>query len=82
MNSYDAILRDVAEFLAANYDLTLHSLAPEATLEDLGFDSLGMFSVMTLLENKHGLRFEGTMLAGLRTVGDLLALLRAQSSTI
>jgi hypothetical protein len=35
---------------------------------------------MTLLENKHGLRFEGAMLGGLRTVGDLLALLRAQSS--
>jgi acyl carrier protein len=80
MNSYETIRRDVAEFLATNYDIALDSLAPEATLEDLGFDSLGMFSVMTLLENKHGLRFEGAMLAGLRTVGDLLALLRAQSS--
>ncbi|HSU39783.1 MAG TPA: acyl carrier protein [Polyangiaceae bacterium] len=80
MKSYQAIRQDVAEFLATNYDIALDSLAPEATLEDLGFDSLGMFSVMTLLENKHGLRFEGAMLAGLRTVGDLLALLRAQSS--
>lgn len=81
MKSYDTIRRDVAEFLAENYDIALDSIAPEASLEDLGFDSLGMFSVMTLLENKHGLKFEGTMLAGIRTLGDLLDLVRAQSSS-
>ena len=80
MKSYESILRDVAEFLATNYDIALDSIAPDAALEDLGFDSLGMFSVATLLENRHGLRFDTSMMAGVRTVGDLLELVKVQSS--
>jgi acyl carrier protein len=80
MKSYEAIRREVAEFLATNYDIALDSIAPEAALEDLGFDSLGMFSVATLLENRHGLKFDGTRMAGIRTVRDLLELVKAQSS--
>ena len=80
MSTFDAIHRDVAEFLAKNYDLALDTLAPEAKLEDLGFDSLGMFSVVTLLENRHGLKFDSTLMTRVKTVGDLLDIVRAQSS--
>ncbi len=80
MKSYDSIRRDVAAFLAANYDIELDSLAPDARLEDLGFDSLGMFSVVTLLENKHALKFDTSMMMKLTTVGDLLDIVRAQCS--
>jgi len=80
MKSYDSIRRDVAAFLAANYAIELDSLGPETKLEDLGFDSLGMFSVVTLLENKHALKFESSMMLRVRTVGDLLDILRAQCS--
>jgi len=78
MKSYDSIRRDVAAFLAANYDIELDALAPEAKLEDLGFDSLGMFSVVTLLENKHALKFDSSMMMKVTTVGDLLDIVRAQ----
>jgi acyl carrier protein len=80
MLKYESIRRDVAEFLAANYDIALDSIGADATLEDLGFDSLGMFSVATLLENKHGLKFDTSMMAGVRTVGDLLELVKVQSA--
>ncbi len=81
MRSYDSIHRDVAAFLATNYDIALDSIDPDAKLEDLGFDSLGMFSVLTLLENRHGLRFESGKLTTVQTLRDLLAILRAQSSS-
>lgn len=80
MKSYESIRRDMADFLAKNYDLALDSLAPEATLEDLGLDSLGMFSMVTLLENKHGLKFDSSLLIKLETVGDLLDVVRAQAA--
>jgi acyl carrier protein len=80
MSRYDSIHHDVAEFLATNYDIALDAISPEATLEDLGFDSLGMFSVVTLLENKHGLRFDGSLMTRIRTIGDLLEILRNQSA--
>ena len=80
MNSYASIWCDVSDFLAQNYDIALDAVAPETTLEELGVDSLGMFSVVTLLENKHAIRLDNATLAKLRTVGDLLALVRAHSS--
>ena len=78
MKSYESIRRDVAAFLAANYDIELDSLGPEAQLEDLGVDSLGMFTVVTLLENKHSLKFDSSMMMKVTTVGDLLDIVRAQ----
>ena len=80
MKSYDSIRGDVAAFLATNYDIVLDTVAPEAKLEDLGFDSLGMFSVVTLLENRHGLKFDISKMTTVTTVGDLLAILRAHCS--
>lgn len=81
MKSYDSIRRDIVAFLATNYDIALDSVDPQAKLEDLGFDSLGMFSVVTLLENKHGLRFDSSLMTKVSTVGDLLDILRAQGSS-
>jgi acyl carrier protein len=80
MSLYDSIRGDIAEFLAKNYALTLDAIAPESTLEDLGFDSLGLLGVATLLENKHRLKLESTSIMGVRTVGDLLALVKSKSA--
>ncbi len=80
MSSYHSVRRDVAEFLTSNYDIALDEIAPETALEDLGIDSLGMFSVVTLLENKHGFKFDSATMIKLRTVADLLEVVRAQSS--
>jgi acyl carrier protein len=82
MSSYASIWCDVSDFLAENYGIALDAVAPETTLEDLGVDSLGMFSVVTLLENKHAVRLDSATLTKLRTVGDLVAVVRAHSSDV
>ena len=82
MSVYLSIRADIAAFLAKNYDIKLDSIAPESTLEDLGFDSLGLLGVATLLDNKYGLKFDTESMVRVRTVTDLIELVKAKSTEL
>jgi len=78
MSLYDSVRADIREFLADNYEIELDALAADAPLEDSGFDSLGMLGIATLLENKHGLRFDNHSMFRARTFEELIELVKAK----
>jgi acyl carrier protein len=80
MSHYESIRADIQEFLASNYDLELDSIPPQATLEDAGFDSLGLLGIVALLENKHGLKFDSTSMFRVETFADLIELVKAKAA--
>lgn len=82
MSGYDSIRKDIADFLSTNYDIVLDSIAPEATLEDVGFDSLGVLGIATMLENKYGLILETAQMIRMQTFGELMALVKEKSAEL
>ena len=80
MSAYASIRQEIADYLAANFDVALDSVAPDSTLEDVGVDSLGVLGLATLLENKFGLKFENALMIQVRTVADLMDMVRAKST--
>lgn len=49
-------------------------LSPETQIDDLGIDSLGKLNLVTEVEERAGVAVSEGMLVGLRTLGDLAAL--------
>ena len=78
MSVYDAVRADIQQFLAENYEIELDALSPDATLEDSGFDSLGLLGIATLLENKYGLKFDTHSMFRVQTFKDLIAVVKAK----
>ncbi|MEU2033798.1 acyl carrier protein [Nocardia amamiensis] len=75
--SVDVSIRDdIAEFLLAHYDIELNSVSADATMEDLGLDSLGVLSVADLIETKYGISLDDERIASVRTFSDLMDLIR------
>jgi len=54
-------------------------IKPEATLKDLGIDSLDLVDVMLQAEEKLDIRFEDEELLGLKTVNDAVELLNKKT---
>ena len=82
MSAYASIRQEIADYLATNFDVALDSVAPDSTLEDVGVDSLGVLGLATLLENKFGLKFENALMIQIRTVSDLMELVKAKSADL
>jgi acyl carrier protein len=82
MSSFDAIRQEIADYLATNHGIALDSIAPEATFEGVGVDSLGMLGIATLLENKYGITFEMSEMMQLHDFSELMALVREKSAKI
>lgn len=67
MNTYDRL----AHILTGEYNLLTEKLLPEARLEDLGVDSLGVMELLFKIEDEFGIRVP-TDQTELATVGDLV----------
>jgi len=78
MSVYDSVRSDIEEFLASNYEIELEALSPDATLENSGFDSLGILGIATLLENKYGLKFDTHSMFKVQTFNDLIEIVKAK----
>jgi acyl carrier protein len=78
MSVYDSVRSDIQEFLASNYEIELEALSPDATLENSGFDSLGILGIATLLENKYGLKFDTHSMFRVQTFNDLIEIVKAK----
>ncbi len=55
-----------------------HRIAPASTIDDLGCDSVTTLEIITELEAAAGVAISDEDLLGIRTVGDLIALVRRQ----
>ncbi|MBY8862211.1 acyl carrier protein [Nocardia sp. CA2R105] len=73
-----SIRDDIAEFLQAHYQIDLDSVSADATMEDLGLDSLGVLSVADLIETKYGISLDDERIASVRTFSDLMDLIRVK----
>jgi len=82
MSAYAKVRQDIADYLATNHRVALDSIAPDATLDDIGVDSLGVLEIATLLENKHGLSIELAQMTQVRTFSDLMEIVRAKSEAL
>ncbi|MES1188675.1 MAG: acyl carrier protein [Myxococcales bacterium] len=82
MSVYESVRVDIRQFLATNYEIELDALAPDATLEGSGFDSLGLLGIATLLENKYGLKFDTQSMFRVHTFQDLIAVVKAKCTEL
>jgi acyl carrier protein len=62
--------RDVVEYLGAHYGIEADQITDEASLEDLGLDSLGVLAIADIIEKKHGISLDDERIAGVRTLSD------------
>jgi acyl carrier protein len=82
MSVYDSVRKDIAAYLAENFDIALDAILPDSTLEDVGFDSLGVLGIAALLENKYGLVLDSAPMARAKTFGELMELVKAKSTEL
>lgn len=77
-------LQSVQQLLVEEFGLTPEQVHAEASLEDLGVDSLATIECMFLLEDKFKIRFPGGDTVVIKSVGDIareVDLLLAQQAT-
>jgi acyl carrier protein len=73
--------RDIVEYLGAHYSIEPDEITDEATLDDLGLDSLGVLAIADIVEKKYGISLDDERIAGVRTLSDfkdLIALKMAE----
>ena len=66
------IVERLTEILVKDYKLPAEKLVPEARLDELGVDSLGVMELVFKIEDEFGVRFPADQVE-LVTVGDVLA---------
>ena len=60
------------EALADVFDTDASSLTPETQLDEVGWDSMAMLSVIALFKTKFGKQLPGAEIRAFKTVGDIL----------
>lgn len=66
------IVERLTEILVKDYKLPAEKLVPEARLDELGVDSLGVMELVFKIEDEFGVRFPAEQVE-LVTIGDVLA---------
>jgi len=80
----DEIERDIVQYLHAHLGVETDEITDEATLADLGLDSLGVLAIGDILWTKYRISFDDERIAGVRTMADFkdfIALKRSQRPT-
>lgn len=73
------MMEEIREMLAEILRREVPPLTPETSFEDLpGWDSVVHLSILMEAEHRFGLTFTAAQMIGMKTVGDLLALLEAK----
>jgi acyl carrier protein len=67
-------LQIIREFLSEQYGIPPETITPETPLDKLGIDSLMFFDLVFEFEAKLGVRAPNEEIAGLKTIGELIAL--------
>ncbi|MBB2485697.1 acyl carrier protein [Mitsuaria sp. WAJ17] len=71
-------LEQVAEVVAKRFKLKIERIVEEATLEELGFDSLSQVDLALLLEKKLDIKIPDAELAKINSIGDILQFANAE----
>ena len=66
-------LDTLANIIAERFNIDPAAVLPEATLDELGFDSLSMVDLAVLLEKKAKIFISDKKLNDISTIGDILA---------
>ena len=70
------MLEKVQEMLSEALNLPIEKITPDAEIvKDLGADSLDLIELLTQLEDEHGIVIPDEEVEGLKTVGDVAAVL-------
>ncbi|MFP5309907.1 MAG: acyl carrier protein [Actinomycetes bacterium] len=67
--------------LVDTFGVEADQVAPDATFEELGLDSLDVVELTLVLEEETGVKLEDEELEDVRTVGDAIAKVEARSVT-
>jgi acyl carrier protein len=72
----------VVEILVARFDLDAGAVVPEATLDDLGLDSLSQLELATVLKKRLGAVISDEELDEVSTVADVVALVEKKGAVV
>lgn len=79
--SSQEILAGLAEIINEETDLPVDSVLPEKSFtDDLDIDSLSMMTIVTLAEEKFGVRIPDESVKDLKTVGDAVSFIEQAQS--
>lgn len=70
----------VSQVIAESLGCELGAVKPEATLQELGADSLAAVELMMAMEEATGVSIEDEAMAGLKTVGDIMDYIAANKN--
>ena len=71
MSLANDVERDIVDYLRAHHGVEPDEITDEATLADLGLDSLGVLAIGDILETKYRISLDDERIAGVRTYSDL-----------
>ncbi|WP_067826841.1 acyl carrier protein [Nocardia inohanensis] len=71
-----SIRDDIAEFLRTHYNLDIETISPDATMQDIGLDSLGVLTIADLIETNYGISLDDERIATVKTFAGLLDLIK------
>jgi acyl carrier protein len=61
---------DIVAYLQAHHFVDADEITDDATLSDLGLDSLGVLAIGDILETKYGISIDDERIAAVRTYAD------------
>ena len=77
MPSRDETRREVLQIVADIADIPLEQITPDATLEELGVDSLNGLRIVAEMEKRFGINIPDDAIGKIRSVPDIFALVDA-----
>jgi len=77
MQDREKTIREVIEIVAEIADLPVEEVAPDATLEGLGIDSLNGLRIVAAVEKRFGVNIPDEEIGKIRTMPQIFALVDA-----
>ena len=74
MHNLEELKKGVIEIVADIAELEIEEVSPDATLEDLGVDSLGGLRIVAAVEKKYKLVIDEQEIMKIRTMPDVFSL--------
>jgi acyl carrier protein len=82
MTTQSKLTQEVVEIVAEIAELQPGEVSVEATLEELDIDSLDGLRIVAAVEKKYGIVIDETEIGKIRTMPDIIALVRRYSSEV
>ena len=80
MSDREKVRREVMEIVADIAELPIEEVTPDASLEDLGVDSLNGLRIVAEVEKRYGVNIPDEAIGKIRTMPEIFALVDAHES--